>query len=251
MPSIANEGDGVPVLAQKPPRYAELAAELRAEIAGGQLQPGDPMPTEAQLVQRFRVSRFTVREALARLQAEGFIHRKRGAGTVVASSTPVLRQSLPDTRAILQYAAASSFRIAPVGEVVLSAAQAEDLGREAGERWLLVKGVRLLDGGAVPIAVTDAWLHPRFAPYVPRLESGHEALFHQLGRLAGLAIGRVDQEIRACAATIAEATALGVPRRTPCLRMIRHYFDTGGELVEMSCSVHPGERFSYAMTIEP
>ncbi|MFN3591393.1 MAG: UTRA domain-containing protein, partial [Thermaurantiacus sp.] len=104
---------------------------------------------------------------------------------------------------------------------------------------------------AAPIAVTDAWLHPRFAPFVPRLESGHEALFHQLGRMAGLAIGRVHQEIRACAATMAEAKALGVPRRTPCLRMIRHYFEHGGELVEMSCSVHPGERFSYAMTIEP
>jgi GntR family transcriptional regulator len=197
------------------------------------------------------VSRFTVREALARLQAEGFILRKRGSGTVVASSTPVLRQSLPDTRAILQYAAASRFRIEPVGEIALSPRLAEQLRRPARERWILVKGVRDLADGGGPLALTDAYLHPRFADVVPHLVSGHEALFHQLGRLAGLAIGRVDQEIEACAASAAEAGALGIARRAPCLRIIRHYHDSGGDLVEMSCSVHPGERFSYAMTIQP
>ncbi len=233
------------------PRYAELAEILRAQIRSGELPPGSAMPTEAQLAKRFAVSRFTVREALARLQAEGFILRRRGSGTVIASATPVLRQSLPDLRAILQYAAASRFEIELPRPVALSRRAAACLGREPGERWIGVRGLRRLDVPPLTLAVTEAYLHPRFAPVADQLRSGHEALFHQLGRLAGLALGRVTQEIRACAATAAEAEALGIARRAPCLRIVRHYFDTGGTLAEMSCSVHPGERFSYTMTIDP
>lgn len=236
---------------RRPPRYAEVADTLRADICEGRLPPGGMLPGEVQLVQQFGVSRFTVRAALARLQQEGLIHRRRGSGTVVAAGAPPLRQSLPDMRAVLQYAAASQFDIEPVGEVPLSARTAALLGRPPGERWLLVRGVRRPAGGGVPIAMTDAYLHPRFAPHLPGLRSGHEALFQQLGRLAGLSIGRVEQEIRACAATDRQARVLGLARRAPCLMIVRHYHDTDGRLAEMSCSVHPGERFSYAVTIGP
>lgn len=227
------------------PRYAALASQLRADILARRLKPGDPLPTEAQLSAAFGVSRFTVREALRALAGEGLIRRRRGSGTRVADGRPALRQALADTRALLQYAAASSFQISPARPVSLRAPEAALLGRPPGEPWLHVRGIRVMDGAAAPIAVTDAYLHPRFAPVVDRLESGHEALFSQLARLAGLRITRVTQEIQAVNATAAEAGLLGIGRGAACLRIIRHYFEDGDSLVEMSCSVHPGERFTY------
>ena len=62
------------------PRYRELAEELRGEILRGEFQ-GRGFPTEADLCKRFSVSRFTVREALRALQADGLISRRRGSGT--------------------------------------------------------------------------------------------------------------------------------------------------------------------------
>ena len=59
-----------------------------------------------------------------------------------------------------------------------------------------------------------------------------------------------DEEIGAMAAGPREAAALRVPRRAPCLRIVRVYFDDTGEIVEMSASVHPAERFTYAMELE-
>jgi DNA-binding GntR family transcriptional regulator len=224
------------------PRYREVADALRAEIDA--LKPGDLLPTEAQLTERFRVSRFTVREALRALAAEGRVARRRGSGTVVGA-VPTLRQSLTDTAAILQYAASSRFEIGPVAPVSLAPAVARMLGRPAGERWLLVRGLRTIAGEALPIAVTDAWLHPQFERVAGALESGSEALFHQLERLAGVEVAKVRQEIQAVAAGAAEADALKVPRGHACLRILRHYFDAGGQLFEMSCSVHPGARFTY------
>ncbi len=231
-------------------RYLQLAAELRADIAEGRLNTGDLVPTESQLTARFGVSRFTVREALRQLSTDGLIRRKRGSGTIVTANSPVLEQSFSDTRSILQYAASSTFLIEPAVLLHLSPATARLLKRPEGEPWFHIRGLRIMDGAPEPIAVTDAFIHPRFAPHVPALQSGEEALFSQLHRLAGLAVGKVAQEIQAVAATTAEALALHVPVRAPCLRILRHYFDESGALAEMSCSVHPGERFSYTMAIE-
>jgi len=231
------------------PRYVEVAAALRAEIVERGLAPGDALPTESQLTERFRVSRFTVREALRRLAAEGLVERRRGSGTVVADRA-TLRLGFPDTAALLQYAAASSFEIMSRADVRLDARTALRLKRPAGEAWHHIRGLRVMDGAAEPVALTDAYLHPRFADAAPRLVSGHEALFSQLARLANLTIGQVAQEIEAVALGTSDAALLHVPARSPALRILRHYYDREGQLAEISCSVHPGSRFSYTMTID-
>jgi DNA-binding GntR family transcriptional regulator len=228
------------------PRYASVATALRAELAGR--SPGDTLPTEQELTARFGVSRFTVRAALQVLVDEGLIERRRGSGTVVAAGN-MLRQSLGDLRDLLQYAAASSFEIHDDGPVALTAARARSLGRPTGERWHHFTGIRRLDNAAEPIAVTDVYLHPRFAHLARRLVSGRETLFAQIRRLAGVSVARVTQEICAIAASPREAEALGIARRSPCLRIVRVYFDARGEPIEMSASVHPGGRFSYAMEL--
>jgi DNA-binding GntR family transcriptional regulator len=231
-------------------RYQALAGTIRADIREGRLKPGDAVPTEHELAAAHGVSRFTVREALRQLTHDGLISRKRGSGTVVVAAMPVLRQGFADTAALLQYAASSSFLIGPPALVRLGATTARLLKRPSGEAWYLVKGVRVMDGAQEPVAFTHAWIHPRFGAQIPKLESGHEALFSQLKRLAGLEIGQVSQSIEAVAATRAEAGQLHVPVRSPCLRILRHYHEAGGALAEMSCSVHPGARFSYTMLID-
>ena len=61
-----------------------LVSELASEIRHGVLRPGDKLPTEAQVVDRFSVSRTVVREALSRLQASGLVETRHGVGTFVA-----------------------------------------------------------------------------------------------------------------------------------------------------------------------
>lgn len=56
---------------------------LSDEIARGHYAPGDRLPTEAQLADRFAVNRHTVRRALAALAESGTVHARRGAGVFV------------------------------------------------------------------------------------------------------------------------------------------------------------------------
>lgn len=66
-----------------PPRYRRIAAELRAEIARGALAPGDALPSEAALMERYGVARGTARQALADLEGAGLVESVHGKGRYV------------------------------------------------------------------------------------------------------------------------------------------------------------------------
>ncbi|MES2169234.1 MAG: phosphonate metabolism transcriptional regulator PhnF [Actinomycetota bacterium] len=60
-----------------------IAEELRADIAEGRLQPGDRLPSENDLAERFGVHRQTARQAVSALSTEGLVSARRGSGTFV------------------------------------------------------------------------------------------------------------------------------------------------------------------------
>ena len=63
---------------------AQIAAALREAIDTGELRPGDAVPSEVHLAQRYGVSRGTARSAVAALRAEGRVRTHFGRGTFVA-----------------------------------------------------------------------------------------------------------------------------------------------------------------------
>lgn len=232
------------------PRYAQVAADLRAAIKAGDFAKGAPMPTESMLCTRYGVSRFTVREALRRLQAEGLIRRRRGSGTVVADPEQALRQPLSDVSEILQYAAESQFLFKDCGSITLSGRKADEIGVPDGSHWLHLCGLRRLSPGGPAIVTTNVYINPDLAPHVAALRPGPQPLFEQLARAAGFRIAQIVQNITATAAGNNEATNLGIPRRAPTLRIVRIYRDDSGRIVEISDSAHPGDSFTYAMHID-
>lgn len=61
----------------------EIINDLAASIRGGQLKAGDKLPTEAEIRERFDVSRTVVREAISALQASGLVETRHGVGSFV------------------------------------------------------------------------------------------------------------------------------------------------------------------------
>ena len=64
------------------PRYAVIEKHLRKLIAAG--KPGDLLPSDSDLCERFNVSRMTARQAVLRLVNEGAIYRVPGSGSFIA-----------------------------------------------------------------------------------------------------------------------------------------------------------------------
>ncbi|WBB59364.1 GntR family transcriptional regulator [Streptomyces sp. WMMC500] len=63
--------------------YQQVAAAIREAILSGEFEAGAPLPSESQLIERYEVSRPTVRNAIAVLRAEGLIEVRHGKGSFV------------------------------------------------------------------------------------------------------------------------------------------------------------------------
>ena len=92
------------------PLHVQIRDILHQQIKDHILVPGDTLPTEEELQQRFGVARSVVRQALASLADLGLIHRQRGRGSVVAAA-PVLRRFVNRVGGLDEQAAARGQRL--------------------------------------------------------------------------------------------------------------------------------------------
>ncbi|WP_232665249.1 GntR family transcriptional regulator [Pseudonocardia sp. TRM90224] len=77
-----------------------LAEELRSRIMSGEFAPGARLPSEAELVRRYQVSRVTVRTALRTLEAQGLVDVRHGSGSFVSDFGAGIRAGLQELRSI-------------------------------------------------------------------------------------------------------------------------------------------------------
>ena len=239
--------------ARRIPRYLQLAGELREKVLAGAFTKDSPFPTETMLCREYDVSRYTVREALRKLESEGLIQRKRGSGTTVqpaAARGGALHQPLSNVGELLQYAQGSKVTYSHLGECTLPESVAEQIADSTTGTWSCYHGVRRHDGDALPIAATHAYFHERLGDALTQLDLSKGTLFSQIEQLTGVQIGTITQDIQAIPASESVAEALEIDEKTPVLRILRCYYDPAGELFEISVSHHPGDRFAYAMHID-
>lgn len=78
--------------------FEEICERIREELASGRLKPGDKLPPERELAERFGVSRAALREAFRGLEMSGLLRLQKGAkgGAFIADAMPTMRQSMRD-----------------------------------------------------------------------------------------------------------------------------------------------------------
>jgi GntR family transcriptional repressor for pyruvate dehydrogenase complex len=75
--------------------YEQIVQQIEESIVKGDLKPGDQLPAERELAQRFGVSRTAVREAVKALREKGLVEAYSGKGTFITDgTTQAVRQSL-------------------------------------------------------------------------------------------------------------------------------------------------------------
>ena len=77
-----------PVKLHRRAKYLNIVESLRNDLESGRYRPGARLPSEAELVRKFGVSRMTVVKAVQQLQHEGLLHRKPGSGSFAKAEVP-------------------------------------------------------------------------------------------------------------------------------------------------------------------
>jgi GntR family transcriptional regulator len=233
------------------PRYIVVADTLTTDIAKGRYPVGSTLPTEHELCEMFDVSRFTVREALRRLRDASLVTRKPRAGTtVIASHRPVpYTQSVESLEDLLQYAADTEMRMVSVGLAEAGSDLPGELPFPIGETWLFGVGVRFRRNDDRPICLTRVYINPIFSGVADHLQHLSGAIYQLIEEQYDVSVARVEQHIHAVPLSSEEALLLKAMVKDPALRIVRRYYASDGQLLEVSDNIHPATRFSYTITI--
>ena len=228
------------------PRYREIADYLRRLIAAS--RPGDRLPSEAALCERFGVSRMTVRQALELLSNERLLVRRRGEGTFAAPRVVprLLGSPLSFTESMRRRGLRASSRLLHAGWIEPSPEDRAALGLPMGGRAVVVERLRLADG--LPMAIERVVSPPSCAGILDDdLEGGslHDA-FERLGRIPTRAQARVS----ARRATDIERRLLGLDPDGVVLSERRTIDDQHGIPMEHTETLYAAERYEFEAVLE-
>jgi GntR family histidine utilization transcriptional repressor len=228
--------------------YLRIKEWLKAELAQGRWLPGTLMPSEAELVARFHVSRMTVNRALRELQAEGLVDRVQGVGTFAAqlykvSSTLTIRDlhGEIEARGHRHHAVVHLQR-----EEAAPAALAEQLGLAPGAPVFHTLVLHHDDG--VPLQCEDRYVNPACAPGY--LDTDFTRITPTQYLLEVAPLWEAQYTIEAAVATPHEAELLCIERDTPCLVVVRRTMREG-QAITIARLVHPGTRYQLRGEFQP
>jgi GntR family transcriptional regulator, histidine utilization repressor len=221
--------------------YSRVKRHLKEALAQGRFPPGALMPSEAELVGKFGVSRMTVNRALRELQGEGLIDRVQGVGTFAArlnrvSSTLTIRD-LHDE--ITERGHRHDARVVLAREERAPAALAEQLGLQPGAAVFHTLIVHAEDG--VPLQCEDRFVNPACAPDYLSADFTQTTPTHYLFEVT--ALWRAQFSIEAALPTREEAALLGIAASDPCLVVVRRTF-TRDAAITIARLVQPGARYA-------
>ncbi|MDQ1301675.1 MAG: GntR family transcriptional regulator [Chloroflexota bacterium] len=245
-----------PLRADQRPLYAQASEALRSLVQRAGYAPGDRLPSEIELSQRLGISRPTLREALRRLEDEGAIIRRHGAGTFVAAPQPVIEAGLEVLESIERLAERCGLRTAmSEAHVAERAAQPAELARLGGAGALqvtVVTRVIMADGERIAHltdVVPQTYLRQADLQGSPP-EGGAGAGFHgsvlDLLRARGWpALAHSRTELSAEAADSELARALRIARGAPLLRLEAQLYAQDGAVVDYSISYFVPGRYRF------
>lgn len=198
---------------------ARIATVLEQEIRSGAIGFGERLQSENELVQRFSVSRNTVRKGLEELSSRGLITTRVGIGSFVTFDGKIVDDAIGWSKALADAGANAEARTLRL-EIIEDAALAERLGI-ASPAFIAVDRVRssASDGHAISIERSRLPLAPELEE-IP-LKGLREGSLHKTLRGAGLIPDHGEEWADIEMLTDADAAILGCPPGTPFLRTRR------------------------------
>ena len=234
-------------LSARSPKGEQLRAILEDLIAS--LKPGDPLPSERELAERYDVARMTVRAEITRLASEGLVERVQGRGTFVAelrveqgatlsSFTEDMRARglVPGSRILVQDRTEASETVAGMLELT------------PGSPVVRVGRVRTADGE--PMAVEEAYLPAEAFPGLEAADLAGGSLFELLETRFHARFPWADQRVVAVEIVGEEANLLRVAPGRPGLKFHTVLRDADDRPLAYAWSLYRGDRYEIRLRQE-
>ena len=228
-------------------RYMDVANSLMAEIVNGRYVVGTLLPTEHELATQYVVSRQTVRAALSLLKDKGYISRKKAVGSRVESVSPaaMYSQSVNTIEDLIQVAVTEVRSVESVADVKLDKALARQLEAPVASQWLRLTGPRIDARSKQPSCWANIYINTAYEEALDNIRRQPQLMISDiLESVCGVRISEVRQTVFGVLIDRETALRLNVEENSAGLRILRHYRDEQGQIVELTETLYPASRIS-------
>jgi len=218
------------------PAYLQVEDDLRRNIRAGTVPAGARLPREIELAAAYGVSRVTLRKALERLEAQGFVERVHGKGTLVRSQPAPVNIDLTLMQPIWQQIQDQGGR--PVvsflsrDRVALPAHVAAELQQPEGAPGFRL--VRLVSMEIRPLVINTSWLPARPIPGFDPEALLNNSVWTTLAEAFGLQPTRSRNVVGMIPLANDQAVLLQRPLDSSGIEMVSTTFDQQGRPIELS-----------------
>jgi GntR family transcriptional regulator len=221
--------------------YSRIEETIAAEISRGQYSPGDQLPTEDALLERFQVSRITVRRAIQNLANRGMLEIRRGVGTFVLA--PRIEAELTKLTGFVEdmQSVGRTATALVLSQIVVNASArvAERLKLIKGTKVMQIKRVRLADG--IPVSLDETYLPLSLGKQIVRNDLRLHPIFTLLEKEYGVPLIEADYELEAVVANQSVAKALQVKVGSPIFQIERTSLTTGNQPIDYEVLSYRGD----------
>lgn len=232
------------------PFYAQIKEVLRVRILNGVYKPHQQMPSESEMIEAFKVSRITVRQALNDLQKEGLIFKIHGKGTFVskAKAFQELGQLQGFAEAMSRMGHEIYNRLLGLKTVPASSAVAERLQIDPRAPVTEIRRARYLN--REPISIDVTYIAEALGKRLAKEDLATRDIFLIIENDYGIALGCADLRIESMMADGASARLLKVSEGSPILRIERLTYTADQQPLDFEYLYYRGDAFQYRLRVE-
>lgn len=232
------------------PLYIQIAQILRENIRDAVYKPGDKLPSEKELEQRYGISRITAMSALEELVNERLAYRERGRGTFVAKPfIGDLSFFSSFTEDMLAHGFKPSSKLIEIRQVTPPQQTIQKLSMNPDEPYTLIKRVRLADGE--PVVLQEAYLPSLKFPNLEQHDFENHYLYEIIRQKYGYNLMWSEAIVEAAAVSAADASHLAIRPGTSVLVIWHLTMDDHYTTLEYVRSVYRSDRFSFSTGRNP
>ncbi|MBN2677518.1 MAG: GntR family transcriptional regulator [Anaerolineaceae bacterium] len=233
------------------PLYEQLKLMLRDKIMLGEILPGTLLPTEAAFCDMYKISRITVRKALGDLEAEGFITRIQGKGSIVTHSR--IKENWSHIAGFTETVKAAGHQTHSEilgidtipGSVTLH--NLFNLPLDPPQKFVTIKRLRYIDD--IPAAIMTSYVREDMGEKIKNRKLDNLSFYNLFEEVTGRKVIRNEASLTPVLANQEAISLLGVKPGTP------HFFFKGityieGDIpVELNYATFRGDTFEFASNI--
>jgi GntR family transcriptional regulator len=237
------------VLMPSLPMHSQIREIIRRRVLDGSYAPHSQMPSEAQMMEAFQVSRITIRQALGDLQKEGLIFKVAGKGSFVAK--PKAFQNLSRLQGFGEAMTPSGYetfsQVLSTRQVAAGELVARRLNLPPGEAVFEIQRLRYLN--REPISVDQSYFPLALGERLAHEDLATRDIFVILENDYGQHLTHADVQIEAISADESLARQLRIAEASPLLR-IERLTHADEQPIDFEFLYYRGDAFQYRLRID-